>query len=84
MGVAKTYSSLRINSTIGRCLRNTAAAARIVDGVVALSNGHVPEFRDGYLLLPDRPGWGTEPNEEGVRAHPPKGHAGLLNAGRKT
>src|SRR5918995_124901 len=34
---------------------------------------HVPEFVDGYLILPDRPGWGTEPNEEAIRAHPPKG-----------
>jgi L-alanine-DL-glutamate epimerase-like enolase superfamily enzyme len=40
---------------------------------------HVPEFVDGYLVMPDRPGWGTEPNEEGIRAHPPKGNAGLLN-----
>ena len=32
---------------------------------------HVPEIVDGYLVMPDRPGWGTEPNEEGLRAHPP-------------
>src|SRR5258707_898954 len=44
---------------------------------------HVPEFVDGYLVMPDRPGWGTEPNEEGLRAHPPKGVGGLLNYGRK-
>jgi L-alanine-DL-glutamate epimerase-like enolase superfamily enzyme len=44
---------------------------------------HVPEFVDGYLVMPDRPGWGTEPNEEGIRAHPPKGDAGLLNYGVK-
>ena len=25
---------------------------------------HQPEFKDGYLHLPDRPGWGTEPNIE--------------------
>ena len=30
-------------------------------------------FEDGHLVLPDRPGWGTEPNEEAIRAHPPKG-----------
>jgi L-alanine-DL-glutamate epimerase-like enolase superfamily enzyme len=40
---------------------------------------HVPEFENGHLVMPDRPGWGTEPNEEGIRAHPPKGNAGLLN-----
>ena len=33
---------------------------------------HVPDIQDGYLVIPDRPGWGTEPNEEGLRAHPPK------------
>ena len=44
---------------------------------------HVPEFVDGYLVMPDRPGWGTEPNEDGIRAHPPKGSAGLLNYGKK-
>jgi hypothetical protein len=33
---------------------------------------HVPEIVDGHLVMPDRPGWGTEPNEEGLRAHPPK------------
>ena len=33
---------------------------------------HLPEIVDGHLIIPDRPGWGTEPNEEGLRAHPPK------------
>jgi len=31
---------------------------------------HVPEYRDGHLIVPDRPGWGTEPNEDALRAHP--------------
>jgi galactonate dehydratase len=44
---------------------------------------HVPQIVDGHLVMPDRPGWGTEPNEEGIRAHPPKGPAGLLNYGKK-
>jgi L-alanine-DL-glutamate epimerase-like enolase superfamily enzyme len=39
----------------------------------------VPQIEDGYLVMPDRPGWGTEPNEEAIRAHPPKQDAGLLN-----
>ena len=43
---------------------------------------HVPDIRDGYLVLPDRPGWGTEPNEEALRAHPPKTSGGLLNYGQ--
>src|SRR6516225_2791118 len=43
---------------------------------------HVPDIRDGYLVLPDRPGWGTEPNEEALRAHQPKTSGGLLNYGQ--
>jgi L-alanine-DL-glutamate epimerase-like enolase superfamily enzyme len=44
---------------------------------------HVPEFVDGHLVLPNRPGWGIEPNEEAIRAHPPRQAGGLLNSGRK-
>jgi galactonate dehydratase len=29
-----------------------------------------PSIRDGYLYLPEGPGWGTEINEDAVRAHP--------------
>jgi L-alanine-DL-glutamate epimerase-like enolase superfamily enzyme len=32
----------------------------------------VPEIEDGHLRLPTGPGWGTEVNEEAVRAHPPR------------
>ncbi len=28
-------------------------------------------IKDGYLYVPTGPGWGTEVNEEAVRAHPP-------------
>ena len=42
---------------------------------------HLPEFVDGHLVMPDRPGWGTEPVEEALAAHPPKGQTGLLNYG---
>jgi galactonate dehydratase len=44
---------------------------------------HLPEIEDGHLIMPDRPGWGTEPNEDALRAHPPKGNVGLLNYGQK-
>jgi L-alanine-DL-glutamate epimerase-like enolase superfamily enzyme len=44
---------------------------------------HLPEIVDGHLVIPDRPGWGTEPNEEALRAHPPKSLGGLLNYGQK-
>ncbi len=43
----------------------------------------VPEFVDGHLVMPTTPGWGIEPDEEGLRAHPPKGPTGLLSYGRK-
>jgi galactonate dehydratase len=38
---------------------------------------HLPEIEDGHLVMPDRPGWGTEPSEDGLRAHPAKDHAPL-------
>jgi len=45
---------------------------------------HVPEIVGGELVLPDRPGWGTEPNEEALRAHPPKEPtAALLSYGNR-
>jgi L-alanine-DL-glutamate epimerase-like enolase superfamily enzyme len=31
-----------------------------------------PAIRDGHLHLPPGPGWGTEVNEDAVRAHPPR------------
>ncbi|RYE10529.1 MAG: mandelate racemase/muconate lactonizing enzyme family protein [Hyphomicrobiales bacterium] len=31
---------------------------------------HVPEYKDGYLIVPDRPGWGTEPNEAAFAKYP--------------
>ena len=40
---------------------------------------HLPAIEDGHLILSDRPGWGTEPNEEAVRARPPKSGGGLLS-----
>ncbi len=32
---------------------------------------YIPEIEDGYLKLPKGPGWGTELNEDTIRAHPP-------------
>jgi galactonate dehydratase len=34
-----------------------------------------PQFEDGHLVVPNEPGWGTEPNEDGIRAHPPRAGA---------
>lgn len=39
---------------------------------------HVPEFKDGHLVMPDRPGWGTEPVEAALAAHPPLESHGLM------
>jgi galactonate dehydratase len=40
---------------------------------------HVPQFVDGHLVLPDRPGWGIEPIEAAIRAHPPTARRGILS-----
>src|SRR5580692_9629915 len=39
---------------------------------------HEPVFEQGHLSVPDRPGWGCEPNEDAIRAHPPKSAGGLV------
>jgi L-alanine-DL-glutamate epimerase-like enolase superfamily enzyme len=31
---------------------------------------HPPEVRDGHMLVPDRPGWGTDIDEMALRGHP--------------
>ncbi len=38
---------------------------------------HVPEIKDGYLIMPDRPGWGTEPVESALAAYPPRENVGM-------
>jgi L-alanine-DL-glutamate epimerase-like enolase superfamily enzyme len=40
---------------------------------------HEPEIHAGHLILPDRPGWGTEPVEQVVAAHPPVAVSGPLD-----
>jgi L-alanine-DL-glutamate epimerase-like enolase superfamily enzyme len=42
----------------------------------------VPKIENGALVMPDTPGWGLDPNEEALRAHPPKERGGL-DYGRK-
>ena len=39
---------------------------------------HAPVYEDGHLIVPDRPGWGTDPIEDALRAHPPKKGGGLI------
>ena len=48
---------------------------------------HAPQFEDGHLIVPDRPGWGTEPVEVAIRAHPPNdlvNPIGLTTCGRSS
>ena len=33
---------------------------------------HVPVIEDGHLVVSDRPGWGTDIDEEALEAHPPQ------------
>jgi galactonate dehydratase len=33
---------------------------------------HAPVVRDGYVEIPDRPGWGCDVNEEALAARPPR------------
>jgi galactonate dehydratase len=40
---------------------------------------HLPPIEGGHLIIPDRPGWGTEPNEAAIRERPAKGRAGLVH-----
>lgn len=40
---------------------------------------HAPVYKDGYLILPDRPGWGTEPVEAALRKYPPLQSTGMVN-----
>lgn len=43
---------------------------------------HLPTFEDGHLVVPDRPGWGTEPVEAALLTHPPLAVHGLMRAAR--
>lgn len=40
---------------------------------------HVPEYENGHLVMPDRPGWGTDPIEEAILAHLPIQVHGLMS-----
>ena len=43
---------------------------------------HTPVYEKGHLVVPDRPGWGTDPVEEAIRDHPPIKAHGLMGKGR--
>jgi len=44
---------------------------------------HEPVYKDGHLVMSDRPGWGTEPVEAALLAHPPLETHGFLALGVK-
>ncbi len=49
---------------------------------VDASAAYLVDPEDGHLVLSDRPGWGTEPNEDGLAAHPPRDGGGMLVYGQ--
>tara|TARA_B100000676_G_scaffold60074_1_gene59382 strand:- start:1191 stop:2393 length:1203 start_codon:yes stop_codon:yes gene_type:complete len=40
---------------------------------------NAPPIEDGYMVVPDTPGWGTEPNEDAIKERPAKGAVGLVS-----
>ena len=40
---------------------------------------NVPPIENGYMVVPNTPGWGTEPNEEAIKERPAKGAVGLVS-----
>lgn len=43
-----------------------------------------PTFEDGHIIVPDTPGWGTEPDEAALEAHPPVEGPGFLVTSRSS
>ena len=43
---------------------------------------HLPVYEDGHLVISDRPGWGTEPNEAALAKYPPIVNHGLIGRAR--
>lgn len=39
---------------------------------------HTPEIKNGMMQIPDRPGWGTEPDEDYIRTIPAKKEISLM------
>jgi galactonate dehydratase len=40
---------------------------------------NAPPIEDGYMVVPDTSGWGTEPNEDAIKERPAKGAVGLVS-----
>src|SRR3712207_8865514 len=43
-----------------------------------------PTIEDGHIVVPQAPGWGTELNEEAIRARPPKERTEYLRSEEHT
>ena len=62
---------------VGAVIAQLAAATEAYEVNVVYHNV------DGHLVMPDRPGWGTEPIEEALLAHPPITAHGLMGNYRR-
>ena len=38
-----------------------------------------PQIENGHVVVPDTPGWGCEPDEKALAAHPPRGARGITH-----
>jgi L-alanine-DL-glutamate epimerase-like enolase superfamily enzyme len=63
---------------LGAVIPNFRIMELVMDEVPWLSQlaTHPPVVRDGDLVVPDRPGWGSDIDEAVVRAHPPRAVGG--------
>ena len=44
---------------------------------------HTPTIKDGHLILDEKPGWGTEPNEDVLQNYPPLPNGGLTGRAKR-
>jgi L-alanine-DL-glutamate epimerase-like enolase superfamily enzyme len=74
IAVHNCYSPLATLMAAAFCAvaRNAHLLEMDVDGVTWENDfvTRAPQVKNGYLRVPDEPGWGTEVNEAAVRAHP--------------
>jgi galactonate dehydratase len=69
-----TFQSLHLTASIAnvRIMEFDVDAAPWRDDLFT----HVPEVEDGEMVVPQRPGWGTDLREDVARAHPWRGGGG--------